>query len=312
MATTQQQSTVSKVPAYAAIVANVAIAVTKFIVAAITGSAAMLSEGVHSAVDTFNDVLLLLGLKLSQRPATDEHPFGHGKELYFWSLIVAVLIFGLGGGVSFYEGVQHILHPKPVENPGWNYLVLALSALFEGASFAVSMRHFLKRLNGRPFWESLHRSKDPTNYTVIAEDAAALVGLAIAALGIGLSQVLDMPQLDGVASLLISLLLSGVAVLLILESRGLLIGEGLRVETVAEIRAIAKAQPKVRDASEVLSMYIGPEEVLVTIDLDFENGTNADEAGRIITGVGQKVRDRYPMIKRLYIEAGASLAQPAP
>ena len=312
MATTQQQSTVSKVPAYAAIVANMAIAVTKFIVAAITGSAAMLSEGVHSAVDTFNDVLLLLGLKLSQRPATDEHPFGHGKELYFWSLIVAVLIFGLGGGVSFYEGVQHILHPKPVENPGWNYLVLALSALFEGASFAVSMRQFLKRLKGRPFWESLHRSKDPTNYTVIAEDAAALVGLAIAALGIGLSQALDMPQLDGVASLLISLLLSGVAVLLILESRGLLIGEGLRVETVAEIRAIAKAQPKVRDASEVLSMYIGPEEVLVTIDLDFENGTNADEASRIITGVGQKVRDRYPMIKRLYIEAGASLAQPAP
>src|ERR1700712_4524428 len=156
----------SRFPVYAAIAANVAIAVTKFIVAGITGSSAMLSEGVHSAVDTFNGLLLLLGVNLSQRPATPEHPFGHGKELYFWSLIVAVLVFGLGGGVSFYEGVQHIRHPEPLTDPTWNYIVLAAAALFEGTSFAIALRQFLKQSRGMPFWESLRRSKDPTTYTV--------------------------------------------------------------------------------------------------------------------------------------------------
>ena len=171
----------SKVAIYGAIAANVAIAVTKFVVAGITGSSAMLSEGIHSAVDTFNGVLLLVGLKLSQRPATPEHPFGHGKELYFWSLIVAVLIFGLGGGVSFYEGVQHIRHPEPMRDPMWNYVVLGVAAVFEGASFVIALRQFLKQAGATPFWEALHRSKDPTTYTVLAEDAAALIGLVVAA-----------------------------------------------------------------------------------------------------------------------------------
>ncbi len=295
----------SKLPIYAAIAANIAIAVTKFIVAAITGSSAMLSEGVHSAVDTFNGLLLLLGLRLSRRPATPEHPFGHGKELYFWSLIVAVLVFGLGGGVSLYEGVQHVLHPVELKDAGWNYFVLGAAALFEGSSFAVSLRQFLKQLRGRPFWQTLHASKDPTNYTVLAEDGAALVGLAIAALGIALSHALDRPELDGVASLLIGVLLAGVAVLLMRESRGLLIGEGLRPETARAIRALALAQPKVHDAGRVLSMYVGPDDVLVTMDVDFEDGTPTEEAGEIITAVEKQVRERFPMIKRLFIEAGA-------
>src|ERR1700710_2552601 len=171
----------SRISVYGAIGANIAIAVTKFVVAGITGSSAMLSEGIHSAVDTFNGVLLLLGVRLSQRPATPEHPFGHGKELYFWSLIVEVLIFGLGGGVSFYEGIQHIRNPEPMRDPTWNYIVLAAAFVFEGVSFTIALKQFIGQTNGQPFWEALHRSKDPTTYTVLAEDSAALVGLLVAA-----------------------------------------------------------------------------------------------------------------------------------
>lgn len=296
----------SKLAVYGAIAANVAIATTKFIVAGITGSSAMLSEGVHSAVDTFNGILLLVGLRLSKRPATDEHPFGHGKELYFWSLIVAVLIFGLGGGASFYEGFQHIAQPEPMRDPTWNYVVLAAAALFEGSSFAIALRQFRKEAGARPFWRALHASKDPTTYTVLAEDSAALLGLAIAAAGVYLSHRLGMPELDGVASLLIGLLLAGVAVLLVRESRGLLIGEGVRPETARAIRAMAREQPGVHAVGRVLSMYLGPSEVLAVIDLDFDDGTSTEEAGDAIAAIEARVRSRYPMIKRLFIEAGAA------
>ena len=299
----------SRIAIYGAIAANVAIAVTKFAVAGVTGSSAMLSEGIHSAVDTFNGGLLLIGLKRSQRPATPEHPFGHGKELYFWSLIVAVLIFGLGGGVSFYEGVQHIRHPEPLRDPLWNYIVLAAATVFEGASFAVALRQFLKEAGSTPFWEALRRSKDPTNYTVLAEDAAALMGLLVAAVGIALSHRFAMPELDGAASLVIGVLLAGVAILLIRESHGLLIGEGIRPETARAIRSLALAQPAVRDVGRVLSMYIGPDDVLVTMDLDFVDGTQAAEAGAAIAALERQVRERFPMIKRLFIEAGAAPGQ---
>jgi cation diffusion facilitator family transporter len=298
-----------RVSIYAAIAANVAIAVTKFVVAGITGSSAMLSEGIHSAVDTFNGVLLLVGLKLSQRPATPEHPFGHGKELYFWSLIVAVLIFGVGGGLSFYEGVQHVMHPEPMREPMWNYVVLGAAAVFEGASFAIALRQFLAQKGDTPFWEALHRSKDPTTYTVLAEDAAALVGLVVAAVGIAASHHFDKPELDGVASLVIGLLLAGVAVALVRESRGLLIGEGIRPETARAIRSLALEQPKVRDVGRILSMYIGPDDVLVTMDLDFEDATEAADAAAAIAAIERQVRDRYPMIKRLFIEAGTAPAR---
>jgi len=299
----------SRIAIYGAIAANVAIAVTKFVVAGITGSSAMLSEGVHSAVDTFNGVLLLVGIRLSQRPATPEHPFGHGKELYFWSLIVAVLIFGLGGGISFYEGVQHIRYPEPMRDASWNYVVLGAAFVFEGSSFVVALRQFLKEKGATPFWEALHRSKDPTTYTVLAEDSAALVGLVVAGLGIALSQRFDRPEFDGAASLVIGLLLAGVALVLIMESRGLLIGEGIRPETARAIRAIALEQSKVRDAGRVLSMYVGPDEALVTMDLDFEDGTEAADAAAAIAAIERDVRERYPMIKRLFIEAGTAPAQ---
>ncbi|AMM26068.1 cation diffusion facilitator family transporter [Variovorax sp. PAMC 28711] len=295
----------SKIAIYGAIGANVAIAVTKFIVAGVTGSSAMLSEGIHSAVDTFNGILLLVGLKLSKRPATEEHPFGHGKELYFWSLIVAVLIFGLGGGISLYEGVQHIRDPEPMKDPTWNYIVLGAAALFEGTSFAIALRQFHLESKGRPFWKSLHRSKNPTTYTVLAEDSAALVGLAIAGLGIFASHQLDMPVLDGVASVLIGILLAGVAVVLISESRGLLIGEGVQPETAREIRRLALAQPGVSEVGHVLSMYIGADDVFVTLDLDFDAGTSTESAAAAMAALRRDIQTRYPMIKRLFIETGA-------
>jgi divalent metal cation (Fe/Co/Zn/Cd) transporter len=217
-----------------------------------------------------------------------------------------VLIFGLGGGISFYEGVQHIRNPEPLHDPTWNYVVLGIAGVFEGASFVIALRQFLGQKGDTPFWEALHRSKDPTAYTVLAEDSAALVGLAIAAIGIALSHHLDMPELDGAASLAIGVLLAGVAVALISESRSLLIGEGIRPETARAIRGIALAQPKVRDVGRVLSMYIGPDDVLVTMDLDFDEGTAAADAAEAIASIERQVREQYPMIKRLFIESGAA------
>jgi cation diffusion facilitator family transporter len=293
----------SKVAIYGAIGANVAIAITKFIVAGVTGSSAMLSEGIHSAVDTFNGVLLLVGIRLSKRPPSAEHPFGHGKELYFWSLIVAVLIFGLGGGVSFFEGVQHMREPEPMRDPTWNYVVLAAAALFEGTSFVIALREFLKQAGDTPFWQALDRSKDPTTYTVLAEDSAALAGLVVAALGIYFSHRLNMPELDGAASVVIGLLLAGVAVLLIRQARGLLIGEGIRPETARAIREMAMAQPSVEEVGHVLSMYVGPDNVLVVVDVNFHDDTDTGEAADAIAAIEKQVRARFPMIKRLFIEA---------
>ena len=293
----------SKIAIYGAIAANTAIAVTKYIVAAFTGSSAMLSEAVHSTVDTGNGILLLIGLHLSKRPATDEHPFGHGKELYFWGLIVAVLIFGLGGGISFYEGVMHVLNPVPLEDPTWNYVVLGAAAVFEGASLGVALHQFNSQSAGRPFWRALHASKDPSTYTVIAEDSAALLGLAIAAAGIYSSHVLNIPVLDGVASILIGLLLAGVAALLVHESRGLLVGEGVSPDTARDLCRIADRQPAVDKAHRPLTMYLGPDDVLMAMDVEFDPAAPAEQVARSIKAIEADVRASYPRIRRIFIEA---------
>jgi cation diffusion facilitator family transporter len=292
----------SRVAVYGAIAANVAIAATKFVVAAISGSAAMLSEAIHSVVDTANDLLLLVGMRRSQRPATAEHPFGYGKELYFWSLIVGVLIFGAGGGISFYEGILHILSGAEMRDPFWNYIVLATAALFEGVSFTVAWRQFARERGATPFWQALRTSKDPTTFTVIAEDSAALAGLAIAAIGVFLSQRFDMPQLDGAASMLIGLLLAGVAMLLIRESRGLLVGEGIKPETVDAIRDIVRREAGVTEVGPVLSMYIGPEEALVAVEVRFAPDTPTSEAGDAVRRAQDAIRQRFPKLKRIYID----------
>jgi cation diffusion facilitator family transporter len=293
----------SRAAVYGAIAANTAIAITKFVAAAITGSSAMLSEGIHSVVDTGDGLLLLIGMKLSQRAATPEHPFGHGKELYFWSLIVGVLIFGIGGGVSAYEGVLHILHPHPVTNAAWNYGVIAIAAVFEGASLTFAVRQFARERGDRPFWDALHESKDPTTYTVMAEDTAALAGLAVAAAGIFLSERLGMPVLDGVASIVIGLILAGVAVALIWEARGLLIGEGVRPETAARIREIALSQPAVQGADRPVTMYLGPDNVLLALDVQFRERCSAREVASTVGAIERQVRGQFPRIRRIYIEA---------
>ena len=299
----------SKAAIYSAIAANVAIATTKFIVAGMTGSSAMLSEAVHSTVDTGNGLLLLVGLHRSKRPASRDHPFGHGKELYFWSLIVAVLIFGLGGGISMYEGVQHMLRPEPLNDPFWNYVVLAAAALFEGTSFAIALRQFRGEVKGRPFWRSLHTSKDPSVYTVLAEDGAALLGLLLAAAGVYASHALDMPVLDGAASVAIGILLAGVAVLLVRESHGLLIGEGIQRETADAIVALAEAHASVDRAQPPLSMYMGPDEVLLAMNVEFVAGTSADTVVRTVEAIEREISERYPRINRIYIEAQRSGAK---
>lgn len=292
----------SRIAIYGAIAANVAIAVTKFIVAGMTGSSAMLSEGIHSLVDTGNGLLLLVGLRRSQLPATDQHPFGHGKELYFWSLIVAVLIFGAGGGISFYEGILHMLDPQPMEDPMWNYIVLASAGLFEGISFTLAWREFGKLRGDTPIWRALRTSKDPASFTVLAEDAAALGGLVIAAAGVFLSHWLDRPELDGAASVLIGLLLAGVAVLLVRESRGLLIGEGIAPETARAIRALAREEPGVREVGPLLSMYVGAEDVLLNLDVHVDTALSAGEIAAAIRRIEAGVRERFPKIRRIYIE----------
>lgn len=293
----------SRIAVFGAIAANVAIAVTKFAVAAVTGSSAMLAEAIHSIVDTGNGGLLLIGLKLSQRPATPEHPFGHGKELYFWSLIVGVLIFGLGGGISLLEGIVHLRQPVELTDPFWNYVVLAAAAVFEGSSFVLAWRQFKRQRGDTPAYEAFQASKDPTNYSIVAEDSAALIGLAIAAAGVFFSHLLDMPRLDALASVLIGLLLAGVAVLLIRESRGLLVGEGVKPETAREIRSLVEQEPAVRRVGPLLSMYIGAEEVLVTVDVGFGGTTPASEVAAAIRRIEHRVRERFPKISRIYIEA---------
>jgi cation diffusion facilitator family transporter len=287
---------------YGAMAANLAIAITKFTVAGITGSSAMLSEGVHSLVDSGDSLLLLVGLKRSQRPPSEDHPFGHGKELYFWSLIVAVLIFGLGGGVSIYEGVQHMRAPEPVRDALWNYVVLACAAVFESISLAIGLRQFRRERSGRPFWQALRGSKDPATFTVIAEDGAALAGLGIAALGVWSSAALGIPELDGAASVAIGILLAGVAVLLIRESRGLLVGEGIRPETARAIRAIAGEEPGVQAVGPILSMYIGAQEALVTMEITVRGDCTADTVAQAIRRIEQRVRERFPTVRRIYVE----------
>lgn len=298
---------------YGAIVANLAIAVTKFVVAGMSGSSAMMSEAIHSLVDAGNGGLLLVGMSRSQRPASPEHPFGHGKELYFWSLIVGVLIFGLGGGVSFYEGVLHMRSPAELHDPFWNYVVLGVSFVFESISFALAWREFSHQRGKVAFWKALRESKDPATYTVLAEDAAALTGLLIAAAGVYASHALQRPELDGAASVLIGLLLCGVAVLLIRESRGLLVGEGVRPETAEAIREIALAEPEVTQVGPILSMYVGAEDVLVTLDVVFTPATSSEAAAHAVQRIEREVHARYAKIKRIYIEsslkAGPALAQ---
>ncbi len=301
---------------YGAIVANFAIAVTKFVAAFFTGSSAMISEGIHSLVDTGNQFLLLLGLKRSQQPADANHPFGYGKELYFWGLIVAVALFSLGGGLSFYEGISHLRHPAPLTDPTWNYVVLALAFVFEGISWRVAMREFRKGIGEGSVWSSLRTSKDPAIYTVVVEDTAALAGLIVAALGIWLGHTFENPALDGIASMVIGVILAGVAAFLVYESRGLIIGESAAPEVVAGVQRLAGADRAVQHARPPLTMHLGPAQILANLELEFLPDLETDEVAAAVERIEQAILHEYPEVQQIYIETkafrGRSPSAPAP
>ncbi len=293
----------SKISIYAALAANIGIAIIKFIAAAFTGSSSMLSEGIHSAVDSGNQFLLLIGIKRSQRPADENHPFGHGQEIYFWSLIVGILIFGLGGGMSVYEGVLHIKDPEELTNPFWNYIVLAVAFIFEGASFIVAVKGFLKIEGKGDFYKKLKQSKDPSLFVVIFEDGAALIGLIIAALGIFLSHYLNNAIIDGFASILIGILLAIVAVLLVIESRKLLTGESADKDQIALIKKILNTDKDVHELRPPLTMQLSPTEVLLALDIEFKNNLKGTELALVICRLEKEIKTQIPMIKQIFIEA---------
>jgi len=301
--------TESRTAIFAAIAGNIAIAVTKLIAAYFTGSSAMLSEGIHSLVDTGNGGLLLLGVRRSQKPADASHPFGHGKELYFWSLVVAILIFALGGGMSVYEGVTHLTHPHAYD-PTWNYIVLGFALLFEGFSFYFAFKAFRSEMGRAGILATIRASKDPTTFTVLFEDTAALLGLIVAFLGIFLGHQLNNPSLDGVASIIIGVILGVVAGFLAYESKGLLIGESVDAETLASIRAIATADSSVEEVKKSLTMHFGPQDVLLALDIRFKKHLTAAEIAAAIDRLEKKIRDQHPEIKHIFIEA-KSLASEA-
>jgi len=297
-------SSSSKLSLYGSIAANVAIAVSKFVAAYITGSSAMLSEGIHSLVDTGNGGLLLYGLSRSQRPADAQHPFGHGKELYFWALIVAVLIFAIGGGMSFYEGIKHLEHPEPLTDPLWNYIVLGVSVVFEGAAAGLAIRALLEKpAPGSSFWHTLRTSRDPAVFASVLENVAAVAGLVIALLGVYFGHLLNNPLFDGGASIIIGLLLMGVAVLLVARTKALLVGEGVSAETVQLLQEVARQTPGVTQVRPPLTMYLAPDDVMLALDVDFDDDLSAAQVEAAVVAVQDAIRAKNPEFKRIFIEA---------
>ena len=293
----------SKTAVISALIGNGAIAVTKFGAATFTGSSAMFSEAVHSIVDTGNQALLLYGMNRGAKAPDDSHPFGYGKELYFWSFVVAMLIFAIGAGLSVYGGVNSILNPAPVENVIVNYIVLGLSAVFEGAACVIALKQFYAEKGEMGFLEAVRRGKDPALFTVVLEDLAALIGLAIAAFGIFIADVFAIHWADGAAAVLIGVLLASVAILLAVESKALLIGESAEAHIVAWIRETVSEDERIDGVQEVLTMHLGPAEVLLTMNVDFRDDLSADDVEVTVADLEAKIRSSYPEITRIYIEA---------
>ena len=265
----------------------------------------MLSEAIHSVVDTGNGGLMLFGVRQSQKPPDLEHPFGHGRELYFWTLIVAILIFAIGGGMSAYEGFIHLTNPTPVEDSRWNFVVLGLAGVFEGTTWFFGWKAFNRERGNQGVLETIHNTKDPTTFSVLLEDTAALIGLAFAFCGIFLSRQLGLPELDGIASVLIGLLLCGVALLMVYESKGLLVGEGLDRNTLKRIRKIVEADPAVEHVQHVHSLYQGPHDVLLTIELRFRSTISALEIREAVARIRETIEDQEPDVRRIFFGAAS-------
>ena len=292
----------SKTAIVAALAANLGIAAIKFGAAYFTGSSAMLAEGIHSFVDTANEWLLLLGLRRSRRPADARRPFGYGQELYFWSFMVAVLIFAVGGGLSIYEGVARLRHPEPLGSPTWNYVVLALAFVFDGASFLVGRRAFNKQRGRRSFWRAFRDSKDPSLFVVLFEDASDLLGLLIAFLGVLLSHLLGLPALDGVASVLIGLLLLVVAGLLLRETKSLLLGEPADDALLHRVAELARAEPGIVSTGAPLSSYLSPHEILLVLPVEFEPALPAAQLTAVVARLRAAIQDAYPDVRHVFVQ----------
>ncbi|MFQ5469805.1 MAG: cation diffusion facilitator family transporter [Gammaproteobacteria bacterium] len=295
----------SKKVIIAALTGNSLIAVTKFVASFITGSSAMLSEGIHSVVDTGNQILLLYGLNRSKKPADEDFPFGHGKEIYFWSFVVAILVFAVGAGVSVYEGIHHILEPQPMKNPMVNYVVLALALCFEGAAWLFALKEFSKTKGKKGYIDAVKTGKDPTIFVVLFEDSAALLGLVIAFAGVLLSQTTGLAYFDGIASVLIGLLLGGTAVWLAYETKGLLIGERANRPVIDGIREIVNSCKEVEHINEVLTMHMGPEFILVNLSVDFVDSASAAQIENIVAEIDGQIKAAFPLVKRIFIEGEA-------
>lgn len=287
----------------AALVGNALIAVCKFAAASYTGSSAMFSEAVHSLVDTSNQALLLYGIKRAGRTADATHPFGYGKELYFWAFVVALLIFSAGSGVSIYEGIHKISAPEPINDPYINYAVLGLAFLFEGVAWWIAFKEFRKGQGRSSLFKAIRDSKDPAIFTVLLEDTAAMLGLLVAFVGIGLGHWLDMPIFDAIASLVIGGILALVAILLLFETKALLIGEAASPEVVADINAFVNADPRVDRINDILTMHLGPQDILVTVSLDFSESASATDVEMAVSELEIQMKQKHSAIKRVFIEA---------
>jgi len=302
--TSADETQESPIAVYGAMAANGIIAVAKGVAALSTGSSAMLSECIHSVVDTANEALLLVGMKRSARKADSEHPFGYGKELYFWSLIVAIALFGIGGGLSFFEGLTHITGhgSEGGGDPMWNYVVIGIALIAEGTSWIIAVRQFLPTVKNESVLRALRTAKDPTKVTVIMEDSAALVGLLFALIGVYLSQITGSLIWDGLASMMIGLTLSAVAFFLAYESRSLLIGEAADPDMVESLYQVVRQDADVVRAGRPLTMHFGPKDVLVNLDVRFRPGLSTEQIMGAIDRLQRKIRAQHPEIKRIFIE----------
>ena len=296
----------SKKVIYAALIGNSLIAITKFIASFLTGRSAMLSEGIHSSVDTGNQLMLLLGLRQAKKPADERFPFGHGKEVYFWSFVVAIMIFGVGAGISIYEGIHSVLDPHPVQNPMTNYIVLGLAMVFEAFAWYFAWKEFRKTKGERSYYEAVRKEKDPTTFVVLFEDSAAMLGLIVAFMGIWLGEVTGYLLWDGVASIVIGVILAVTAAWLAYETKGLLIGESASPEIVKGISELAGSSENIRSVNETLTMHVGPEYVLLNLSVDFKNNLDAEKIEQSISDLTGKIKTRYPSIKRVFVEAEKS------
>lgn len=292
----------SKKAVYAALIGNTLISISKFWASAYTGSSTMFSEAIHSVVDTGNQWLLLYGLKSAKKPADTSHPFGYGMEVYFWSFVVAILIFGLGSGISIYEGIDKIRFPEEVSDPWVNYIVIGFATLFEGAALGVAVYEFRKTKGDHGWIQAIRRSKDPAIFTVIFEDCAALVGLVVAGACLYLSDVLEMPILDGIGSVFIGLILAITASLLAYECKGLLIGESADKEVEAGIRDILQSEEKILHINEVLTLHFGPNDILLTISLDFVDKISSESIEQSISSLEYQIKEKFVEVKRVFIE----------